>query len=69
MHGQRCGERGDTRGRHGNRQCCVHGYCESLRSVKFGGTVAQRKAVGKGNNWKNDVPAKSVKCSDGEAEL
>lgn len=24
MHGQRCGERGDTRGRHGNRQCCVH---------------------------------------------
>lgn len=27
------------------------------------------KTVGKGDNWKNDVPAKSVKCSDGEAEL
>ena len=24
MYGQRCCERGDTRGRHGNRQCGVH---------------------------------------------
>nr|MBP3281785.1 leucine-rich repeat domain-containing protein [Treponema sp.] len=43
--------------------------CESLLSVEFGGTVAQWKAVRKGSDWHNGVPATSVKCADGEAEL
>ncbi|BDC96666.1 leucine-rich repeat domain-containing protein [Treponema saccharophilum] len=44
-------------------------HCESLASVAFGGTVAQWKAMKKGAKWHVDVPATSVKCSDGEAEL
>ena len=43
--------------------------CTSLSSVEFGGTVAQWKAMKKGAKWHDDVPATSVKCSDGEAEL
>ena len=48
--------------------------CESLTSVEFGGTVAQWEAVEKGNNWngvgwEEKIPAKCVKCTDGEAEL
>lgn len=43
--------------------------CTSLSSVEFGGTMAQWEAVEKGDGWHKDVPAKSVKCSDGEAEL
>ena len=42
--------------------------CTSLSSVDFGGTVAQWKAVRKGSDWHNGVPATSVKCVDGEAE-
>ena len=44
-------------------------HCKSLASVEFGGTVAQWEAVEKGSGWHDGVPAKSVKCSDGEAEL
>jgi len=44
-------------------------HCESLSSVAFGGTMAQWKAMKKGAEWHVDVPATSVKCSDGEAEL
>jgi hypothetical protein len=43
--------------------------CKVLASVEFGGTVAQWEAVKKWVDWHGDVPAKSVKCSDGEAEL
>jgi len=43
--------------------------CKSLASVEFGGTVAQWEAVEKGSGWHKDVPAKSVKCSDGEVRL
>ena len=43
--------------------------CKALASVAFGGTVAQWKAVEKGDGWHKDVPAKSVKCADGEARL
>jgi hypothetical protein len=37
--------------------------------VEFGGTMAQWKAVEKGEDWNIGVPAKLVKCSDGEAEI
>ena len=43
--------------------------CKSLASVEFGGTMAQWEAVEKGYEWHEYVPAKSVKCADGEARL
>ena len=43
--------------------------CTSLASVEFNGTVAQWKAVKKGEDWHDHVPAKFVKCTDGEAKL
>ena len=43
--------------------------CWALTSVEFGGTVAQWKAVEKEPGWHKGVPAKSVKCADGEARL
>lgn len=43
--------------------------CKALAAVEFGGTVAQWEAVEKGDDWHEDVPAKSVKCADGEARL
>lgn len=49
---------------------CAFAWCDSLSSVEFGGTEAQWKAV---EFVVKDVfcgvPAKSVKCADGEAEL
>ncbi|EIC03172.1 leucine-rich repeat domain-containing protein, partial [Treponema saccharophilum] len=42
------------------------GGCTALASVEFGGTVAQWEAVEKGDDWHGGVPAKSVKCADGE---
>ena len=45
------------------------GGCKSLTSVEFSGTVAQWKAVKKARDWHGGVPAKSLKCADGEAEL
>jgi len=39
--------------------------CESLSSIKFGGTKKEWKAVEKGENWHEGVPAKGVECSDG----
>jgi len=43
--------------------------CTSLEMIEFGGTVAQWKSVEKNSGWHDGVPATSVKCSDGEAEL
>ena len=45
------------------------GGCKSLTSVEFSGTVAQWKSVKKARDWHGGVPAKSLKCADGEAEL
>ncbi len=44
-------------------------FCQSLLFMQFGGTVAQWKAVKKGADWNSCVPAKRVKCTDGEAKL
>ena len=43
--------------------------CQSLSFMQFGGTVAQWKAVKKGADWNMLVPAKRVKCADGDASL
>ena len=45
------------------------GGCKSLTSVEFSGTVAQWKSVKKARDWHGGVPAKSLKCADGESEL
>ena len=43
--------------------------CKSLSSVEFGGTLAQWEAIERGDDWNEDVPAKTVKCTDGEVSL
>ena len=43
--------------------------CYSLTSVEFGGTRAQWEAIREGDDWQIGVPAKTVKCTDGEAKL
>ena len=44
-------------------------FCESLLFMQFGGTLAQWEAVEKGEEWNDYIPAKCVKCADGEAVL
>ncbi len=43
--------------------------CTSLSSVEFCGTMAQWKSVYKYHFWHKEVPAKNVKCADGEVAL
>lgn len=43
--------------------------CYSLSSVEFGGTMAQWKAIERGYNWNYNVPAETVKCTDGEVKI
>ena len=44
-------------------------WCDSLEKIEFGGTMAQWEAVQKDSCWIGVVPAKVVKCSDGEVAL
>ena len=44
-------------------------HCYNLTSITFEGTVAQWKAISKGDYWKYNVPATSVICSDGTVTL
>ena len=48
---------------------CTFIYSTALKEVRFGGTVAQWEAVEKGEEWNDYIPAKCVKCADGEASL
>ena len=48
---------------------CTFIYSTALKEVRFGGTVAQWEAVEKGEEWNDYIPAKCVKCADGEAGL
>ena len=43
--------------------------CESLTSLEFGGTRSQWKAIERGDDWNEDVPAETVKCTDGEVKI
>ena len=43
--------------------------CSALSEIEFGGTRTQWRAIEKGQDWCKDVPAKVVKCSDGDVEL
>ena len=44
--------------------------CTSLTSITFNGTIAQWRAISKGNNWKDGVPsACKVYCTDGTVSI
>ena len=43
--------------------------CDNLTIITFEGTVAQWNAISKGDDWKYNVPATSVICSDGTVTL
>ncbi len=43
--------------------------CHNLSNLAFAGTVSQWNTVEKYIGWHSGVPATSVKCADGEAEL
>ena len=43
--------------------------CSSLTSIVFNGTKAEWQAIEKGSNWKNNVPATVVVCTDGSVSL
>ena len=44
-------------------------YCTSLTSITFNGTKAQWNTISKGSDWKYNVPATEVVCSDGEVSI
>ena len=43
--------------------------CTSLTNIKFNGTIAQWSAVSKETNWKTNVPATEVVCTDGKVSI
>lgn len=43
--------------------------CQELSTIEFRGTMAQWKAVEKGERWNEGVCATLVKCSDGESAI
>ena len=43
--------------------------CTSLSSIIYEGTMAQWEEIDKGDNWKYEVPATYVQCSDGTVSL
>ena len=44
-------------------------YCTSLTTINFNGTMEQWNAVSKGTNWKTNVPATQVVCTDGTVSI
>ena len=43
--------------------------CTGLTSITFNGTMEQWTAVSKGTNWKTNVPATEVVCTDGKVSI
>ncbi len=43
--------------------------CQKLATIKFAGTISQWNNITKGSNWKFNVPATKVICSNGEVAL
>ena len=44
-------------------------YCTSLTTINFNGTMEQWNAILKGTNWKTNVPATQVVCTDGTVSI
>ena len=45
------------------------GYCGSLRNITYNGTMPQWNSINKGENWKKNVPATVVHCTDGDVAI
>ena len=43
--------------------------CTSLRTINYTGTMSQWGSVNKSSNWKSNVPATVVHCSDGDVAI
>ena len=43
--------------------------CTSLTSITFNGTIEQWNSISKMSNWKQNVPATYVQCTDGQVTL
>lgn len=43
--------------------------CESLREIRYNGTKQQWRKILKGKKWNKSIPAKVVRCTDGEVKL
>ena len=43
--------------------------CGKLSNITYNGTQEQWNAITKGNNWKYNVPATYVQCTDGQVQL
>ena len=43
--------------------------CEALTDIQFKGTIEQWESIKKEKFWNESIPTKTVKCSDGEAEI
>ena len=43
--------------------------CTGLTSINFNGTIEQWNAISKGYNWKDNVPATQVICTDGTVSI
>ena len=43
--------------------------CESLITINYTGTIAQWNQMTLGEDWRWDVPAKVVHCTDGDVEI
>jgi len=48
---------------------CAFSKCKALEKIEFKGSVAQWEAVKKEKYWNENIPARSVKCSDGDVAL
>ena len=47
----------------------VFNQCSNLVNIKYNGTVAQWKAITRGNKWHSNVKATTITCSDGTCGL
>ena len=43
--------------------------CSGLTRIAFNGTIAQWNAISKGDDWKNNVPATQIVCTDGTVNI
>ena len=43
--------------------------CEMLTDIRFQGTIAQWERIELGDDWNDEVPARVVRCTDGDVEI
>ena len=45
------------------------GYCSSLKTIMYKGTVAEWKAMSRGSYWKRGATSSTVYCTDGNVTV